>query len=152
MTPSRKRQRLTAAPGPLVLADGTEYQVSPLNDKDIAELDMWVQSRYVQLVMNTCPPDYTDEQKNAMRCEAAKNAMDLSWMHGAGARIMATIPGMTQLLLVGIRKRHPTVTFEELAAKLYDPRNIDLVQENFADLNLGDPEVKKGPRVKQKPR
>lgn len=134
MEDSRDRARLTAASAPLVLA-GVEYRMSPLSDRDIAELDEWVQIRYVNLVLASLPAEAEQEERDALRVRAAREALGMTWMSGEGARLMATVDGVTRLLWQSLRREHPDIKEEDLRRLLYSPENIAATRHTFTRLN-----------------
>lgn len=130
----KDRRRATAASDPLVLGD-REFQMSPLTDKDIAELDSWIQSRCIEIARNSLPPDASQELRNETIQSAIEVAMSMTWLSGRGAKILATVQGMTRLVWVSIRKNHPDVTPAQLQAYMLDPENIQKANLAFSRLN-----------------
>ena len=127
--------KMTAAPAPLKFVDGSTYQMSPLTDKDIAELDEWVRARHIQIAVESTK-DMADEDKAELRQVALLQAGELSWMSGTGARLMATVDGMTRLVWQSCKKNHPELTEAALREKIFDPRNVDEANKMFEHLNL----------------
>lgn len=126
---------LTKAARPLKFVDGTEYRMSPLSDKDIEELDSWVQSEFLATARKAAEGASEEEYERLMRV-AMQEAMGLTWMSGPGAKRMATVYGMTRLCWQSVKRNHPDVTFDELRTKLFDPANIRRLREEFQRLNV----------------
>jgi len=145
MNESKERAKATAAASPLVFADGTTFQMSPLTDRDIAELDLWVQARIVQIARASLNGEPAEIREETLRL-AMQTAAGASWMTGMGARIMATVPGMTRLVWQSIKRSHPEITEEEVGQHLFSPENIEHARETFDKLNL---EGKKGVKKKR---
>jgi hypothetical protein len=99
-TYDRDRAELTAAARPLNFPDGGSYLMSPPTDKDISEVDHWVQQRFID-VGNRPGVDYG---------KLVAEAMTLSWMSPLGAKMMATIDGLAFICYVLCRHNHPDVT------------------------------------------
>jgi len=149
-----ERGKITGAPRPITFSDGTTYRVSPLSDRDIAELDHWVQARYVAIARDSLPPNASQQLREETMTIAMNTALGLTWMSGVGARTMGTIDGMTQLIWQSIHKLHPDVTIEELRNKMFDPANVDEVARTFKEVNPVPkmPHEKKGPPPNSRPK
>jgi cytochrome c553 len=132
--PDTTSQILTSAKFPIEL-DGKEFLMSPLNDQDIAELDLWMSSYYLKMVRASLE----DETNQALRDEtirvASREALSLSIMTRDGQKILATVNGMTRLLWQSIKLNHPNVTVHELRAMLLSKENMTRVNEAFAKTN-----------------
>lgn len=114
----------TAAPAILTLADGIEYRMSPLTDEDMDELTTWCQSRVINIAERSLPPDASKERREEMLTLAIREASRITWMTGEGARMMATIDGLAELMVISIRKNHPGVSREAIKSQLKKPGNI----------------------------
>lgn len=146
MSPSHpaERQAATAASAPLTFADGTTYQMSPLSDKDIAELDAWVQSRIICMARESLPKDATQSERDETLRIAMQTASSVTWMSGQGAKLLATVQGWTRLVWQTIKRNHPDVTEEELSAHMFSPENVREVNRVFTEQNVvKDPAKKK---------
>lgn len=134
MEDSRDRARLTAAATPIRLGD-VEYRMSPLTDRDISELDEWVRHRYIQLAVDSLPKDTPPEEVTQVRLQATQAALNLTWMSGQGAKILATVDGMTRLLWQSLRREHPDVEYEDLRGQLFSSERLKMVRHSFVQLN-----------------
>jgi len=128
--------RINAASSPLRFADGTEYQMSPLTDRDISELDEWVRVRFINLAMRSLPAETSEAERAAARMQATHEALTLTWMSGRGAQHMASVDGMTRLVWQSVKRNHPGVTEDELRRHLFSQENIAAVQLQFRRLNM----------------
>ncbi len=137
------RGRATAASAPLTFADGTEYQMSPLTDKDIAELDEWVQARSIRIARMSLSAEADAMERRETMSLAMSEASRLTWMAGEGAAVMATLPGMTRLVWQSVKKSHPDVTERMLAEKLFSPENLNAAIDTYEHLNNIGPNLKK---------
>lgn len=155
MSPSHpaERQAATAASAPLTFADGTTYQMSPLSDKDIAELDAWVQSRIICMARESLPEGATQSERDETLRVAMQTASSITWMSGQGAKLLATVPGWTRLVWQTIKRNHPDVTEEELSEHMFSPENIREVNRVFTEQNVvKDPAKKNSPKKTRKGR
>lgn len=124
---------LTAASSPLKLRD-LELNLSPLSDKDIEELDEWVQSRFLDRVRVSLKGASPEERRESLEI-AMQQSVTLTWMSGLGAKILATVPGMARLVYQSALKRHPNITYEEIRARVVDPEDVERINYKFAKLN-----------------
>lgn len=132
---------ITGSPYPLELG-GTEYLVSPLTDGDISELDNWLQARYISRIRESLAQQY-DGAENIPDAEytramtlAGKEALGISWMSGEGARLMASVDGISRVLWQMIKRRQPDVTHAFIREQCYSPVTAKLAGELFQKLNL----------------
>lgn len=140
--------QITAAPMEVPLG-GQLYRMSPLNDVDIAELDNWLKARVIRMARESLSPD-ADEADRRLTVESAiAYATTLTWMSGQGAKLMATLDGMAQIIWQSIKRHHPNVTPAEIRSKLLDPRSMEEAETAFGMLNRVDGQSKK---KKKRPR
>lgn len=118
MSLQQAESQLKAAAHPLILPDGTQWMLSPLTDKDITELDNWVKRRYLFDQRSNIPEDADEETKERIERVAQQTASTLCWYLGYGASIMASIDGMTQLVLQSAKRNHPELTYDIVHEKL----------------------------------
>jgi hypothetical protein len=149
---SRQRKAATAAPADLTFLDGTSYKMTPFSDVDIAELDWWVQQHYIKMMRASIPEDATEEEANRIERMASQEALGLTWLSGAGASLMATVTGMSRLVLQAIKKEHPDVKVEDIRKHMLAPVNIDEARKLFHELNIEPIKMaKKGARRVRRP-
>jgi len=124
--------QLTAAATPLFL-NKKEYRAAPLNDRDISELDEWVQTRLIQRASSALTPDMTGQQRAEILDSAMRVSQGLTWASGQGARILATVDGMAQLTWQMLKREHPTLTPEFVRQELMaNPKaNMEETQRVF---------------------
>lgn len=119
----------------------TEYLASPLTDRDIAELDEWIQEHYIDLARRSLRSSTSEADRELTMRVAMREALTLTWLSGQGARIIGTIDGLTRLLWQMVQHNHPNVTPAQLRAHLTDPRtlqeNISRINDTFEKLNVG---------------
>lgn len=146
----RDRQRATAASETITIG-GREFQMSPLTDKDIAELDSFVQQRSIQIARDSVAGQ-SDEIRRETIAIAIECALGLTWMAGRGAKILATVPGMARLLWQSVKRNHPEITVDELQELMLERNNIETVTDTFKKLNnSAEAQGKKVPRIVTNP-
>jgi len=128
--------RMAGAASPLRFADGTEYQMSPLTDRDISELDEWVRCRFINLAMRSLPDDMSESDRTKFRVNAVHEAMTLTWMSGRGAQQMASVDGIARLVWQSVKRNNPGVAEDELRRHLFSRENLAAVQLQFRRLNM----------------
>jgi hypothetical protein len=143
---------MTAAPAPLEFADGTKYRISPLTDKDIEELDMWVQSRVIENARNSITPNMSVAERAETLEIAMKLSLSVSFTSDIGAKMIATVPGMTRLVWQSIRKNHPEVTESELRKHMLNEDNIREANIKFSKVNNSPRKGQRQPPKRQKAR
>lgn len=141
---------MTGSTMPLRLAD-KEFQMAPLSDLDIAELDQWLRARVFQIAIDSTPKD-ADEQTRRLIMESAQSvAVELTWMSPEGAKQMRTLDGMSRLIWQSIKERHPEITHADVRKMMMDPRTVDEAFSTFDLLNnSGEPSKKKNRSGKRK--
>jgi hypothetical protein len=120
--------------------------MAPVTDKDISELDEWVQARYIRIARDSLPSDASPEEREETIRIAMLQAQSLTWLSGHGAKMIATVAGMTRLVWQSIRREHPDVTEEDLREHMFSPENIEAANIAFKKLNSPS---KKGPKAKR---
>jgi hypothetical protein len=127
-----------------------EYRFSPFGDDDISELDDWVRKEHISTIIKSCPEDASEEDKTILFGVAAKQASGLQAFSGQGAKILATVTGMTRLVWQGIYRNHEGLTVEALRKVMVHTDNVEVTKDNveaarrvFAQVNRV-PEDKKG--------
>lgn len=113
--------------GHQVLDKATEpedFLFSPLSEMDIDTLDTWIRRRHIQIVRGSFEEGMTQEEKDAELRVAYNQASTLSWLSPLGARLMASIDGMSYLSWISLRKQHPDITRRELMLMMSDGANL----------------------------
>ena len=140
---------VSGASTPFVL-NGVEYWLSPLTDKDMVELDEFLQFHVINLARKTLAPNATEAEKERAETIALKMAVGLSWMSGEGAKIIGTKEGMTRLVWFSLRKRNPELKLETVREHIFNPAAISSFNTSFRRVNnMPDVSEKK---VQRKPK
>lgn len=136
----RNNRRLVGAAKPYTFNDGTELWLTELGDREIIELDEWVRSEYIRTQREANRKDINLTEDEADRAERImqETAATLQWYTGLGLRVMVSVTGMSQIIFVSARKRHPELKIEKVRELLLNKDNLDLANEAFADLNPGN--------------
>lgn len=131
--------RITAAASPITFidADGNQiqYRFSPLNDKDMDELDEWIQSKVVETAARAIKPDMSQAVQEMIMKSAHREALVVTWLSEAGAKILGTVHGMTHLCWKSLRKEHPNITEDDIRPLLLLKGNLQKVNEKFGHVN-----------------
>lgn len=139
------RRKITNAPSIVTLYDKdgkkVELRMTAFSDVEIAELDEWVRNKYITIARDSIPPDATQSERDETLRIAFNGASTLTWMSGQGARMMASVDGMAQIVWMGCRAQHKDVSVSQLRALMFNPVNIRESNRKFRELNTP---VKKG--------
>lgn len=100
------------APVPVTL-NGKEYRFSPLSLEDIEELDNWVRAQYMNRVMKALPVDAPKADREMAIRIAQSTCVNLTWLSGQGASLIASHKGAMKIAQLAISKRHPEMTDEK---------------------------------------
>jgi hypothetical protein len=141
--------RMTAASIPITFKDGTTYQFSPLTDKSIDEIDEWIQAKVIETARNSLKPDTPQAEREETLRIAMQESQKVSFLNDDGLTLLATIPGMTYLCWISLRKEHPEVKLSDLRDILSDPENLTILNEKFHKVNYREPIAKKVLRAKR---
>lgn len=127
--------RLTGAAKPVIFSDGTEILLSPVSDIDSVELDMWVRARYLQIQRESISESSSEELKERIERIAQETASTLCWYLDQGARMMASIDGLSRIIWQCSKNNGHKLTYEQLREKLFFRDNYDRANEAFAEQN-----------------
>ena len=117
------------SPVPITL-NGTEYRFSPLTFNDIEELDNWVRHEYMRRVLSAMPEDATKADKEMAFSIAQARVVDITWLSGAGAKLIASVKGMVKIAQLSLQKRNPELTSDRLREIiLADPEAFSKMSE-----------------------
>lgn len=125
---------VTAAPAS-VLLDGKEFRLHPLNDRDIEALNLWLRANHLRTVRASFDEDTSESEKNRIEVVAQRVAMDITWMHGQGAAMMASPVGLARILWQSTRRDHPDMTMDDFNKMMFNPANVNEVNAAFESLN-----------------
>ena len=140
----------TASPAEIHLGS-LRLRLSPLTDRDISELDQWLQQRVIRTARASLAADASPEERRETIAIAIETAATLTWMSATGARLMSTIDGWAQIIWQGAHRDHPDMTPGEIRKHLMDPGALDEARETFERLNIPKG-VKKKQHKKPKPK
>jgi hypothetical protein len=127
--------QVTAAPIEIRMLDGISYRMSPLTQRDIGEIDLWLRSQVIERALADLPADATDEQREAAEKEATERAEKLTWIDGEGSELMSTVSGWARIVYQGVLHNHPNVAFAGVLLGLSRGDTLSRVQKDWARLN-----------------
>jgi hypothetical protein len=130
--------RVTGAATPVKLTNGKEileFMFSPLSDKDIDEIDEWLQARVIEIARESLKSNSSQRDRDETINAAIRLSVEVSLLSPAGARMISTVAGMTRLCWQSARKCHPDLSEAKLRSFLINPANIDVVNKAFARVN-----------------
>ena len=127
---------VTAAPEPLRMG-GEELRCSPLTDRDMCELDKWLQHRIIQMARDSLSAGATELERADTMDAAVRQASTASWLSPSGAKLMANPDGMSRIIWQMAHRNHPGLTHERVREMMMaDPRsNIEEANRLFEKLN-----------------
>jgi hypothetical protein len=127
--------RITAAPTLIKFVDGTTYKFSPLTDRDLDELDEWLQFKIIDIARRSLPPTATKAEREETLSIAQREACSITFLSPRGVEMMSTLAGMVHLCFISVVKAHPEVTEETFGTLLRNPDNLRVVNEAFTRVN-----------------
>lgn len=139
---SDNETQLQRASIPLIFEDGTQLLLKPLGDRSETSLNNWVKARYLHDQRSNIPEGLDNETKDRIERIAQQTAATLCWYLGLGSSIMVSIDGMAQIIYEAAKENHPNITPEEIRAKLFQGRNLDLANEAFSKTEGLEDELK----------
>lgn len=107
------------------------YHLSPLSDQDHADLDAWVQSKFIDNARRSLPDDAPVAVFDRVMTLAMREALGLTWMFAPGKNVMKTVAGHAMLAWLSARHRDPGASLAELTAALYDSKNLILLKKTL---------------------
>lgn len=117
------------APVPVILG-GREYRFSPLTLEDIEELDNWVRAQYMRRVLGAIPKDADRADKELAMTIAQRTCVNLTWLSGQGAAMIASHAGAVKIAQLALAKRHPELTEDGLKGIMRsDPEAISSITQ-----------------------
>lgn len=126
---------VTASPAPFKTLDGKEFLISPLDDRDLGEVDIWLRSNHLAKILKAIPQGLPKQQEESLHRMAVREAAEMCWMTREGMTALATVEGMTRLMWIGARKNHPELTHEAMQASIMHDGNKDSVAQNINEAN-----------------
>jgi hypothetical protein len=125
---------ITGASVPIKLGDKL-FDVSPLSDKDIAELDAYVRHVHIQTAIDAAKGQ-DDRIADKVINFAVMQASAITFMSPQGAAIIKSQDGVARILWHGLKHKHPDLTHEQVRALMYDPLTIREANRVFKELNV----------------
>ncbi len=111
------------------------YNVSPLTDKDIAELDAYVRHVHIQTAIDASA-NQTSSMIDRLVNAAVYQASSITFMSPQGAAIIKSQDGVARILWHGLKHNHPDLTHERVRQMMYDKTTIAEANRVFKELNV----------------
>ena len=114
---------------PVKFHGGVEYLFSPLTDGDMDELDLWARAQMVRVAMEAVK-DQQPRFQAAVAATAARESLIVSWADTSGTR-----EGVARMIWQSVKRKHPTVTYEQCQSHARVPQNVDACLVAYGELN-----------------
>ena len=101
---------------PIKIGD-VDFQASMLTDRDYGDMDLYLQSRYINMSVKATELMDNPVLKQEIIDRALTNATAINWSSEEGKNFINTTGGIQQLGYLMIRKRHPRITLKEFIAE-----------------------------------
>ena len=126
---------ISAAAIPIEFKNGEQYQLSPLTDKELDEIDLWLQSRLINIARHSLTPDLSKAERDEILAAALRESSKLSVFSAAGIQALSNIQGLTHLCYISLLRRHPNISRDDIRQLFLELENIDIFNEAFARAN-----------------
>lgn len=143
---------ISGASASLDLGPGLDLSISPLTDKDIVELDRWIQKRYVENAYEGLRDILPKEDLALALQNITLASLGVSWTSRAGLMILSTVEGMVQLVYQSAKSNHPNLDKSQLQSAMLKPENIDKANVAFVQANPSAQPKKKRRSPRQRKR
>lgn len=129
--------RMSAASAPVTLTDRSEWQMSPLTDRDYDELTEWARAHVVDVARRSIElmPECSNHDAETIYRVALSKALETTWSSEEGKQLFMTPFGVCRLFWQSIKKRHPNAQESNLRPLFYVAGNITRVMDLFFDIN-----------------
>lgn len=119
--------QMTAAPFPVTIGPYT-YEMSPLCDRDIDEINNWLRSTFIQMARDSLTPGMTREEREEVLGVAMSRARKLSFIEGEGAELASSLDGACRVLWQGLRRRQPELSWGAFKQRVWELKDVDETQ------------------------
>lgn len=124
-------------------AKGKEFdlRMSPLTDRDQAELDEYVQSRLIDNARRSLPDDADDKLFKRVMTLAMRESLGLSYGWPPGSLVFRTPSGLARLVYQCVKRESKDVTLDQLIGLMRVDQNVIEFNLAFARANPPLPDV-----------
>jgi len=139
--------------GRVVVLDGTTYVVTPLDQQQWAEYEAWLQDTYIDTTKRNLD-GLSDDQQQKLLAQAFQTASMMTIVSEEAQVLSATPAGMFRLFWLGLAKRQPNLTIDEVAAIMDTTEKVEKAMSSFHranDTSSGNGQSKKK-RTKRSPK
>jgi len=126
---------ISAAAVPLKFSDGTEYSLSPLTDKEIDEIDLWLQGHIIEIARRSLSPTASLAEREETLSLAMREASSYSMLNMKGIKALSNIQGMAHICYVSLLRRHPNIKKDYLRELLQNPDDLETLNIAFEKVN-----------------
>lgn len=123
------------------------YTLAPVGAQGIGEFELWMQHRYVNRVKEFTK-DLSQEERDRQLEHAFVRSLELTITSPEGVKIMNTLDGMKQLVLICLREHHPNITGEEVAKLMLHTDLAQQILDKIDWLNGGGNRPMTAPEIK----
>lgn len=133
---------LTGATGEVTI-NGAVYVMTPLCDRDIEELNVWLRSKIISAARASLPPGSPQVLEDKTMAQAMRIATTIDWMQNP--EMLESPENILRLIWQLMRKRHPDLDSEFFTRQLLeDPDSLVRCRDLFRLLHpmlSGDEEL-----------
>jgi hypothetical protein len=130
--------RVTAAATVVNLTDGNEYEFLPLTDRDIDELEEWLQSRLITIARNSLDENCDQQQRDEIIKMAIREGAKVTWRSQQGLEMLANPKGIAQIAYYSMRKRHPELKIATLRELMQHSENVAEINRAMRRVNFAE--------------
>ena len=128
--------KLTAAPMELEY-NKKIYRVSPLRDRDLGELQNFIQDKYLSLAKRNLDGMST-ENKSLLLKTAFEKATTLRVYSAESSGILNSVEGIAKMSWLSLRKEHSDLTFDQVWDLCNDSNFVENMMQLITELNKVD--------------
>jgi hypothetical protein len=125
----------TAAAAPIQL-DGTEYWMSPLDDKDYEEVNNWIRAQVINMARAMLTDEMSQQERDEILRAAIATARPLNFTNAGENDKVERHGVMVKLIHQGLLARHPGIQYAFVKKALMKPKAIDDVMSRWYELNV----------------
>jgi hypothetical protein len=120
---------------------GKTYTMSPLDDRDWGELELWMQMRPIALAKEAIRrnPDFDENVRKIIYDKAVSEMGEIAIATPKGAAMLVSLDGVTMMTWIGVRRTHPDLTYEVVRKMMLDPQNVQSAMDGFDAANQNGP-------------
>ncbi len=118
--------------------NGKTVLISPLNDQDYGEFEVWMQQRFFAII-KVGVKDLSSADRQAVLIDAAKEMPYLTINSPKAQETMTCIDGAGRMFWMALRHKQPEITLEEVLEWITNEDNLDIALASLEHINPADP-------------